>query len=541
MIQAVSSGRFLVTKIVNTSLKGLKIMKQPTRFLCTLLTLCLALVSLPMTALAANSSMPFTDVKKTDWYYDTVQYAYDNNLMNGTSATAFSPEGATTRGMIVTILYRLEGEPAAKATVTFRDVGRNAWYYDAVNWAAANGIVSGYGGNLFGPDDPITREQLATILYRYSQYRGYDTSASGRTSSFSDSARISSYAFVSMNWAVSKGLLSGVSTSTLAPSGNADRAQVATILMRFQEEIVGSSENGIEENLYDILIANAWDTSWQEQYTSLFFPNGKGIYFYSYPGNLDLQFAREFSYIIRGNSVELTFTDEWSGETYTWVYVWNKAEQQFIHTFEEYEDISVNKISAVPVQKFFQFMASTDTMGTSIISDSYWSDLAELILRYQKETLSPEKYAAIQKEQTAWEAQLNQDMISNKIDVSTANGASWRQDRFKLRVYTLLQMSSDVSETPSYQSPISSEDALRIVEEKTGYYDGKIENDTYAIAVWPTGQEYFNGRPAYGFQIRRVNRLTGSEGLTQLIETVYVDIETGTAYWEAYNTWGTFD
>lgn len=116
MIQAASSGRFPVTKIVNTSLKGLKIMKQPTRFLCTLLTLCLVLVSLPMTALAANSSLPFTDVKKTDWYYDAVQYAYNNNLMNGTSATTFSPKGATTRGMIVTILYRLEGEPAAKAT-----------------------------------------------------------------------------------------------------------------------------------------------------------------------------------------------------------------------------------------------------------------------------------------------------------------------------------------------------------------------------------------------------------------------------------------
>ena len=148
------------------------------RFLSSLLVLCMAMTFLPASAAAASVS-PFGDVQSTDWYYDEVQYVYENGLMSGTSATTFSPDATTTRGMIVTILHRLEGTPAVSTSGTFADVAAGQYYTDAVEWASANGIVGGYGNGRFGPNDPITREQLAAMMYRYADFLGMDTAASG--------------------------------------------------------------------------------------------------------------------------------------------------------------------------------------------------------------------------------------------------------------------------------------------------------------------------------------------------------------------------
>ena len=183
-----------------------------------------------------GTQMPFTDVASGEWYYEAVQYVYNNELMNGMSATTFEPNSTTTRGMIVTMLYRLENEPTA-ASAGFTDVAAGQWYTDAVNWAAANNIVNGYGDSQFGPTDTITREQMAAILYRYAQYKGYDVTASADLSAYTDAANISSYAVSAMQWAVGEGLINGITDTTLVPGGSATRAQVAAILMRFCENV----------------------------------------------------------------------------------------------------------------------------------------------------------------------------------------------------------------------------------------------------------------------------------------------------------------
>ena len=176
--------------------------------------------------------LPFTDVAEGAWYYDAVQYVYGEGLMTGTSDTLFSPELTTTRGMIVSILHRLEGSPVVKGD-SFDDVADGAWYAQAVAWAADNGIVNGYSDTAFGPNDPITREQLAAILYNYAEFKGMDTSARADLSSYTDSGSISSWAEDVMQWAVSEELISGVTNDTLVPQGQATRAQVAAILQRF--------------------------------------------------------------------------------------------------------------------------------------------------------------------------------------------------------------------------------------------------------------------------------------------------------------------
>ena len=179
----------------------------------------------------------FADVAAGDWYADAVQYVFENGMMSGTSETTFSPTLTTTRGMIVTILYRLEGTPAVTGTTAFTDVAAGQYYADAVAWAAQNGIVSGTSATTFSPDGVITREQMAAILYRYAQHKGYDVTAKADLSVFTDAAQVSTYATDAMAWANASGLISGTSATTLSPAGSATRAQVATILMRFCENI----------------------------------------------------------------------------------------------------------------------------------------------------------------------------------------------------------------------------------------------------------------------------------------------------------------
>lgn len=185
---------------------------------------------------APAPALPFTDVTTSDWFYDAVAYVYDSSLMTGTSATTFAPKATTTRGMIVTILHRLEGSPAAEAS-GFADVESGAWYQEAVDWAAANGIVNGTSQTTFAPTSPITREQMAAILYRYAAYKGYDVSQLADLSRFSDSSAVNTYAADALAWANAAGLITGVTDTTLSPQGSAVRAQAATILMRFCENI----------------------------------------------------------------------------------------------------------------------------------------------------------------------------------------------------------------------------------------------------------------------------------------------------------------
>ncbi len=203
-------------------------MRNFKRLMCMLLCLGMLAGFIPVSASAAGS-MPFTDVPADAWYRDAVQYVYDNGIMNGVAADKFAPESTTTRGMIVTVLHRMEGEPAAMGE-NFTDVAADKYYAMPVAWASSMGIVNGYGYGKFGPEDPITREQLATILYRYSETMGMSTSVHGDLSVFNDSAATSAYAVEAMSWAVGMGLIFSVGNSRLAPTDNATRAQVAVSL-----------------------------------------------------------------------------------------------------------------------------------------------------------------------------------------------------------------------------------------------------------------------------------------------------------------------
>lgn len=184
----------------------------------------------------APEPLPFGDVDDGDWFADAVRFVYENGMMNGVSETDFAPHAATSRSMIVTILYRLEGEPVVDYAMGFTDVAGDAYYAEAVRWAASEGIVGGYGGGLFGSDDAVTREQLAVILYRYAVYKGYDVSIGEDTNilSYADAFTVSEYAVAALQWACGAGIISGTGDgSTLTPQGEATRAQAAMVLMRF--------------------------------------------------------------------------------------------------------------------------------------------------------------------------------------------------------------------------------------------------------------------------------------------------------------------
>ncbi len=181
--------------------------------------------------------LPFTDVSTSDWFYDDVAFVYKNGLFSGTDSRSFSPNASMTRAMLVTVLYRLEGEPTVTGRSSFTDVRSGAYYEKAVIWAAANGIVTGTDSTSFSPDAKVTREQLAAILYRYAQYRKLDTDASAKLNSFTDADSVSAYASEALGWAVSESLINGAS-GKLMPKGDATRAQVAAILHRFVKNVL---------------------------------------------------------------------------------------------------------------------------------------------------------------------------------------------------------------------------------------------------------------------------------------------------------------
>lgn len=194
------------------------------------------------TVCAKDDSCPlgaFGDLTAAAWYHDGVHYCLENGLMRGASGGKFLPDGSTTRAQLVTILWRLEGSPAPVSTADFSDVADGAWYAGAIRWAADSGVVKGYDNGCFGPNDAVTREQMAAILYRYAQHKGYDVSAGKDTNilSFNDAFAVSEYAIPAMQWACGSGMVHGIARDggmLLAPRDTTTRAQAATLIMRFQ-------------------------------------------------------------------------------------------------------------------------------------------------------------------------------------------------------------------------------------------------------------------------------------------------------------------
>ncbi|WP_338125329.1 S-layer homology domain-containing protein [Pseudoflavonifractor phocaeensis] len=185
--------------------------------------------------------LPFADISETAWYYDGVRYVYEKGLMTGTSAAAFSPDTTTSRSMVAAILWRMAGSPQVDYVMDYADVEQGQWYSEAVRWAASEGIVGGYGNGLFGTNDPITREQLAVMLYRFAQKQGYDVSVGENTNilSYTDAAQVSEWAIPALQWACGGGLITGTGDgSTLTPQGDTTRAEAAVLLMRFCEAYV---------------------------------------------------------------------------------------------------------------------------------------------------------------------------------------------------------------------------------------------------------------------------------------------------------------
>ena len=178
---------------------------------------------------------PFTDTDKNEWYHDGVHWAVEKDVMNGTSDNTFEPLTSTTRAMIVTMLWRMEGSPVVDSTLTFNDVLDGQWYTDAIRWAAANGLVNGYSQDEFGTNDTVTREQLATMLYRSAQSKGLGFKGTWAfPQNFEDTDQISEYAYEPLCWMTMNKIIQGMSETTINPKSDAVRAQVATILMRFE-------------------------------------------------------------------------------------------------------------------------------------------------------------------------------------------------------------------------------------------------------------------------------------------------------------------
>ena len=191
----------------------------------------------------AIARFPFTDVVAGTWYYGAAAYAYNNGLFAGMTPTTFAPNATMTRAMLVSVLWRLAGEPAPKAPNTFVDVPDGAWYTDAVTWAAENGVVSGIGGSRFDPSGFVTREQTAEILYNYAHSKGYDVSARADLTAFPDAGSVSGWAEEALSWANAAGLINGTvrdGQTILDPQGSASRAQVAMILMNYVEHVVNA-------------------------------------------------------------------------------------------------------------------------------------------------------------------------------------------------------------------------------------------------------------------------------------------------------------
>lgn len=200
------------------------------------LTAPVSLETEPIDPPEPEEELPFTDVKETEWYYEAVKYVYKNKIIQGLTETTFGPDVTLTRAQFATILYRVNGEPVIEYSAKFPDIVDGQWYTDGVLWANSIGVVSGYANGLFGPDDSITREQMAVMMYRYAKYKEYDISKTADISSFADASEVSSYAQDAFKWAVGSEIISGKAGNMLEPQGEATRVECAAIMMRFMEK-----------------------------------------------------------------------------------------------------------------------------------------------------------------------------------------------------------------------------------------------------------------------------------------------------------------
>ena len=200
---------------------------------------CLFLLLSLLSPAAALGADEYWDVWSDDWFRDAVSYVSDNGLMTGVGGSCFDPQGSVTRAMTVTVVYRMAGSPPVSGACPFEDVAAGSWYERAVAWAASQGIVSGYSDTVFGPADPISREQLAAVFYRYAGYCGFDVSDAADISGFADAEEVHDWAYAALSWANAAGLINGMGENLLAPQGRSTRAQAAAILMRFELNVAG--------------------------------------------------------------------------------------------------------------------------------------------------------------------------------------------------------------------------------------------------------------------------------------------------------------
>ena len=181
---------------------------------------------------------PFKDTANNAWWHDGIHYCVQQGLMNGVASDQFAPNGTTTRAMIVTILWRMEGSPATSYGMSFTDVPAGQWYTEAIRWAQSTGVVTGYDAKTFGPNDNVTREQLAAILYRYTAHKGGDVSKRSTLAQFTDVNQISSWALENIQWANAVGMVNGRTNTTIVPKGNATRAEAASMIQRFCQNVL---------------------------------------------------------------------------------------------------------------------------------------------------------------------------------------------------------------------------------------------------------------------------------------------------------------
>ena len=226
----------------------------------------IVLLATPICCFGYNS--PFADVGQNEWYAESVEYVDKNGLMNGTADGVFDPQSNVTRAMIVTILYRYEGSPSVKDEIDFTDVRNDAYYYNPVIWANENGIVNGYTSNIFRPNDEITREQFAAIVYRYVNHKGLDVARKNVDSlltSYDDESNVSKYAYTAMRWANGNGIINGVTDTELSPQGKTTRAQTATIFMRLDKLLSENKQVETDKEQGSTSSGNTGDI--QEEYT----------------------------------------------------------------------------------------------------------------------------------------------------------------------------------------------------------------------------------------------------------------------------------
>lgn len=288
------------------------------RLLAWILSFALALSLLPVGVLAAEPH-PFQDVPSDHWANEAVQYVYEEGLMDGVGPTTFAPGGTLTRAMFVTILGRQDGVAEdSQGENPFTDVADGQWYTPYVTWAAQEDIVGGYGDNRFGPTDPITREQMAAILYRYAQYKGYDTSETGSLDTFPDAGEVSEYAVAPMEWTVGTGLIAGMEDNTLRPQGTATRAQAATLLMRFCETVVGEPQP--EPTTYTVTFD--WNYDNKGTYTTANVEEGQTVQAPANPTRSGYTFAGWYTQATGGEQFD--FDSAVTGDVTVYAH-WNKV------------------------------------------------------------------------------------------------------------------------------------------------------------------------------------------------------------------------